>query len=330
MRILHLIDALDSSDCARQLHLLSAARADGTASLHVCCLGPDTPLAQSLRNAGVAVQTLQWTRWIDPSVVGKLRRILDDVRPDVVHVWRLPALRLLALAAYPWLSRVVLGGPLPVGDELAWWDRWLLRQVRCPDVPPAVMPADSPPAGVHDRASASTIVCPGPLERAFGARNAIWAFDIVHTLFPESQLQVVGAGSQGPSLRSLVIGLENNAVHFLGAQTDLAPILQTADVVWIPSVGNCGGPVALEAMALGRAVIASDVPCLRELIHDGVTGFLVPPGDVVALSRRTRALLDDRPLRDRLGEAARQSVRQRFPLANAVERWREVYRLAAA
>jgi len=323
MRILHLIDSLDSNECARQLQLLCAG---GNASLKVCCVGSDTPLAQSLRNAGIPVHTLQWTRWIDPSVVWNLRRILHDVRPDVVHVWRLPALRLLALAAHEWLPRVVLSGPTP---DLAWWDRWLVRQVRCVDFAPAVMHSEAAPIGPGNR-EARTIVCASPLERAFGVRNAIWAFDIVHYLFPESQLQIAGAGSQGPNLRSLLHGLQNDAVHFVGDPPDLTPILQSADVVWIPSVGNCGGQVALEAMALGRAVIASDVPCLRDLIDDGVTGFLVPPADVVALGRRTRSLFADAALRERLGNAARQSVRQRFPLANAVERWREVYRLAAA
>jgi glycosyltransferase involved in cell wall biosynthesis len=327
MRILHVIDLLDTDDSARQLQLLCA---EGTESLEVCCLGPERPWTQSLRNAGVAVHALQWTRWIDPSVISKLRRILHNTRPDVIHVWRLPALRLLALAAYEWLPRVVLSRPLPAGAELPWWDRWLLRQVRCVDVPPAVMDAESTPACANERAPAKTIVCASPLERPFGVRNAIWAFDIVHYLFPDAQLQIVGAGSQEPSLRSLVTGLQNEAVHFVGAQLDLAPMLQTADVVWVPSVADCGGQVALEAMAQGRAVIASDVPCLRELIDDGETGFLVPPGDVVALGRRTRALFSDDALRERLGGAARQSVRQRFPLAAAVDRWREAYRLAAA
>jgi glycosyltransferase involved in cell wall biosynthesis len=324
MRILHLIDLLNNSDGARQLQLLCAG---GTASLAVCCLGSDTPLAQSLRNAGVAVHTLHWTRWIDPSVIWNLRRILRDTHPDVIHVWRLPALRLLALAAYEWLPRVVLSGPT---SELAWWDRWLLGQVRCVDVPPAVLDSDSQPAGANNRTSTNTIVCASPLERPFGVRNAIWAFDIVHYLFADSKLNIVGAGSQASNLRSLAQGLQNDAVRFLGDQADLAPILQTADVVWIPSIGNCGSQVALEAMAQGRPVIASDVPCLRELIHDGATGFLVPPGDVVALGRRTRSLFADSAVRERLGAAARRSVRQRFPLADAVERWRDVYRLVAA
>jgi glycosyltransferase involved in cell wall biosynthesis len=325
MRILHLIDSLDGSDCARQLQLLCA---DGTASVAICCLGSDTPVAQSLRNAGVAVQTLQWTRWIDPSVVSKLWRVLCEARPDVIHVWRLPTLRLLALAAWQCLPRVVLSGPLTTGDELAWWDRWLVRQVRCVDVPPAVLDSEFAPAGTSN--PANTIVCASPLERPFGVRNAIWAFDIVHHLFPDAHLNIVGAGSQEPNLHSLAHGLQNDAVHFVGDQPDLAPVLQTADVVWVPSVGNCGGQVALEAMAQGRAVIASEVPCLRELIQDGETGFLVRPGDVVALGRRTRSLFTDPALRARLGAAARQSVRQRFPLANAIEHWRQVYRLAAA
>ena len=97
----------------------------------------------------------------------------------------------------------------------------------------------------------------------------------------------------------------------------------------LPSVTNCGRQVALEALALGCAVIASDVPCLRDLITDGVTGLLTPRGDVVQLARQTRTLLVDPSLRQRLGDAARMHVRREMPLERAVATWRDVYRSVA-
>ena len=106
-------------------------------------------------------------------------------------------------------------------------------------------------------------------------------------------------------------------------------MLQTADLVWIPSLANVGRQTALEAFAQGRAVIASAVPCLSEIIRDGDTGCLVPPGDVVQLARCTRRLFDDPALRQRLGHAARQSASQRFSLVDAVARWRDMYRQVA-
>jgi glycosyltransferase involved in cell wall biosynthesis len=149
--------------------------------------------------------------------------------------------------------------------------------------------------------------------------------------FADAQLHLVGAGSQQPALHALAVGLQNIVnVHFHGAQADITDHLHAATVVWIPSKANCGRQSALDAMAQGRAVIAFDVPCLREVIRDGETGYLVPVGDVVALARRTYMLLQDERLRERIGSAAQHAVNQQFSLNSAVQRWREVYRSAAA
>jgi glycosyltransferase involved in cell wall biosynthesis len=111
---------------------------------------------------------------------------------------------------------------------------------------------------------------------------------------------------------------------------DNSAVLQGADLAWITSQNNRGRQSAVECMALGLPVIASDLPCLREVIEDGITGFLVAPGEVVQLARRTRMLLDDASLRAHLGNAARAMVEQRFPRQQAVEQWRELYRRVAA
>jgi glycosyltransferase involved in cell wall biosynthesis len=353
MKILHLIDSLDYSGSARQLHLLGPALANTTTAVEICCLGAGSPWSASLRQAGVIVHVLGWTRWFDFNALWNLREILGDMSPDVIHVWRLPALRSLAVVAKEMLPRVVMSAPLPAKGKLAWWDRRLLRHVRCLAVagvsdrqrclqhgiakaalhvvPPAVVSKDAPDTLPMMREHRQTIVCVGKLEREEGARQAIWAFDILLQLFPEAQLQLLGAGSQEPALRALVQGLQNAAnVQFLGAAVDGANVLHAAEVVWIPSQANCGRQVALEAMASGRVVVASDVPCLREVLRDGETGFLVPAGDVVARARRTRLLFHDEGLRQRIGAAARQYVQRQFSRSDAVECWREVYRSAAA
>src|ERR1700722_13603241 len=131
MKILHLIDALDFSGSARQLQFLGPALASGAVSVEICCLGPETPLTATLRQACVTVHALHWTRWIDPSVLWNLRELLRGTHPDVIHVWRMPALRTLAVVAKELLPRVVMSAPLPTKGRLAWWGRWLLQQVRC-------------------------------------------------------------------------------------------------------------------------------------------------------------------------------------------------------
>jgi glycosyltransferase involved in cell wall biosynthesis len=353
MKILHLIDSLDYSGSARQLHLLGPALANTTTAVEICCLGSESPWSASLRQAGVIVHALGWTRLFDLNALWNLREILGNMAPDVIHVWRLPALRILAVVAKEMLPRVVMSAPLPATGKLAWWDRRLLQHVRCLAVagvsdrlrclqhgiaraalhvvPPAVVSEEAPDTLPMMHEPRQAIVCVGKLEREEGARQAIWAFDMLLQLFPQAQLQLVGAGSQEPVLRALVQGLRNAAnVHFLGAAIDAAHVLRAAEVVWIPSQANCGRQVALEAMASGRAVIASDVPCLREVLRDGETGFLVPAGDVVARARRTRLLFHEERLCARIGAAARQYVQRQFSRSDAVECWREVYSSAAA
>jgi glycosyltransferase involved in cell wall biosynthesis len=349
MKVMHLIDALDYSGSAQQLRLLGPALAHTDVSVAICCLGPSNLWEERLRQEGVAVHNLAWTRWFDPSVLWRLREVLRRAAPDVIHVWRLPALRALAVVAQDLLSRVVMSAPLPPKGRLAWWDRCLLQRVRClavagvsdqqrclqqglvaPSlrvVSPAV--ADAEPSS-EPPADAPTIVCIGKLERDEGFRQAIWAFDIVRQSYADAQLILVGAGSQRETLQALAEGLEtDDRVHFLGAQADLAPLLHTATCVWIPSSANCGRQVALDAMARGCVVIASAVPCLREVVRDGETGYLVPVGEVVPIARHTHALLQDDGLLAHLSESARRHVALRFSLEEATQRWREVYRSLA-
>ena len=352
MKILHLIDSFDYHGSARQLHLLGPALADERTSVEVCCLGLDTPWSASLRQANVTVHALGWTRWFDFSALWNLREILRQTTFDVIHVWRMPALRALAVVAKELLPRVVMSAALPAKGKLAWWDRRLLAKVRCLAVagvsdqdrcerlgiaapilrvvPPAVEKRCQDPFFKKGPDTFFQIACVGSLEREAGFRQAIWAFDFVRHVFADAQLQIVGGGPQLSALRALAHGLEcDGQVQFMGAHADAADVLRDADIVWVPSQANRGRQVALEAMAAGRVVIASDVPCLRELLQDGATGYLIPVGDVVQTVRRTSWLLQDEPLRERIGAAARQHVQQHFPLDAAITRWRDLYRSMA-
>jgi D-inositol-3-phosphate glycosyltransferase len=106
------------------------------------------------------------------------------------------------------------------------------------------------------------------------------------------------------------------AVSFLGPQPQpaLRDYYVAADVTVMPSYYESFGMVALEAMACGSPVIASRVGGLTTTVRDGITGFLVPDGDVAALAERIEAALADPGRRARLGaEGVRWAARHRWP-----------------
>ena len=98
----------------------------------------------------------------------------------------------------------------------------------------------------------------------------------------------------------------SDMVTFLGrrAQETLHYYYASSDIVVMPSHHESFGMVALEAMACGTPVIASDVGGLAELVQDGETGFLVPGGDPAAMAERLRCMLSDQELLARLGRQA--------------------------
>ena len=106
---------------------------------------------------------------------------------------------------------------------------------------------------------------------------------------------------------------------FLGRVAPVAPVLERAEVVVVPSFGEGFGMVALEAMERGRPVIASDVGGLPEIVADGRTGLLVPPGDVEALARAIAELAGD-PARAADDGRRRSRPRARGVLAGALHR----------
>jgi phosphatidylinositol alpha-mannosyltransferase len=94
-------------------------------------------------------------------------------------------------------------------------------------------------------------------------------------------------------------------------QEDLPALYRSADICVVPSVGpEPFGIVTLEAMACGKPVIASRIGGLPIIVEDGVSGFLVPPGDADALAAKIRLLLENKELRARMGAAARQRARE--------------------
>jgi glycosyltransferase involved in cell wall biosynthesis len=133
----------------------------------------------------------------------------------------------------------------------------------------------------------------------------------------ELPLVVVGDGP----LRALL----PQAVGFV-PPAELGPYYERAAVVVVPSRREGYGVAAREAMAYGRPVVATAVGGLVDAVEDGISGVLVPPGDVAALRDALRRLLDDPAARRALGDGARRVARERFSADAARDALSGVYR----
>lgn len=118
-----------------------------------------------------------------------------------------------------------------------------------------------------------------------------------------------------------------DCVHFLGPvkQHALPRYYRAADLCVVPSYYESFGLVAVEAMACGCPVVASQVGGLRFTVEDGKTGLLVPPRDVGALASAIRTLIRQPDLREQLGNLAAKRVRERFTWGRVAEDVANVY-----
>lgn len=129
-----------------------------------------------------------------------------------------------------------------------------------------------------------------------------------------------GDGPALPEFRRLAVEQGVRNFHFLGRRSDVPRLLGSATVAVAPSVwAEAFGLTVVEAMAAGAPVVATAVGGVPEIIRDGVTGVLVPPGNADALASAIAGLLDDAPRRERLAAAARGDVAERFTLQRVVD-----------
>jgi glycosyltransferase involved in cell wall biosynthesis len=181
------------------------------------------------------------------------------------------------------------------------------------------------PDPAQPRFAQPTVLYLGRLKRYKRVDLVVRGFAEVARRIPNAQLIIAGTGDAEPEVRALVQELGLAPRVRLAGFVDEAEKLRLLRGTWVhvlTSPKEGWGISNLEAAACGTATVASDSPGLRDSVQHERTGFLVPHGDVSALSARIENILNDAQLRERLGQGARRFAEQ-FSWSRAADRMEE-------
>lgn len=240
---------------------------------------------------------LAWLRYLNPRI-DRIVCVSDAVRASLASVgflgWHLPKERLVTIHK---------------GHDLAWYSQ---------------APVDLEPLGVpHD---AFVVGCVANWRPRKGIERLIEAFE---RLDPTLLAHLVLVGDMGSArlTRRIASSAVKDRIHVLGPRSDAPAVAAAFDVAVLPAIRREGLPkTVIEAMAYGVATIASRVGGVEEIIEDGVSGLIVPPGDVSALTEAISRLQDAPELRAALGRRGRERIGTAFRLEDTIEKTAALYK----
>ena len=353
MRVLHVSQPTDGGAAAVVRHLVEDQISRDWAVSLAC---PPGPLADGADALGSDVRLWPAVRAPHHGLLGEtaaLRRIVADVRPDVLHLHsskaglcgRLAVRKRIPTLFQPhgWSFNTV-GAPVTLA---AAWERvavtWtdLLVCVsdselrdglrRGVDAPHVVVPngVDLERFRPSDRGAARSLlgvdpaapvaVCLGRFSPEKGQDLLLRAWPEVLDSVPDARLLLIGDGPRKPLWQRTVPGADHPSVSWVPGTDAPERYLAAADVVALPSRTEGMALVPLEAMACGRSVVAFDVGGTRQSLGDDGCGALVPAGGVSAFASALATRLTDRALADAEGSAGRRRAVTLFDVRLSAE-----------
>ena len=249
-------------------------------------------------------------------------------RPVIWHVRVADQDRLLDRLLTPFARAIVVNSNA-VGRRFAW----ARHKIRC--IPNGVdlarftprQPSPELRASFDLPEGAPVVASVGRFVAYKGYTYLLQAAGLVHEATPEVHWVLVGDGELRSELEAQCqsLGLESR-VHFTGWREDIPEILAMADLFVLPSLGEHFGRVLIEAMAMGKAVVATDAGGVPEVVIHGETGLLVPPAQPGPFATAVLALLKDPAKAARLGNAGRRRAEKVFSLGRHVETVEALYK----
>ena len=167
----------------------------------------------------------------------------------------------------------------------------------------------------------------GRLEAPKDYPNLLEAMAILRPAAPHARLAIAGQGPLERELRALTTSLHlDDVVSFLGFREDVHACMAAADATVLASAWEGLPNVVIESLAAGTPIVSTDVGGVREVIEEGVSGFIVPPRRSASLAGAMSALMARTPAELRsMGDAGRAFVEQCYGVDHVVERWSDLF-----
>jgi len=330
------------------------------------CCAAEHLLAPEFAAAGCPVTLLDKFSMTYPAFLWKLRSLLRDLNPDVVHTW------LYAPCFWGRFAAITAGVPGIVastrtGSVYSRWYESLIDRVLSRRTAVRIVNSEGVRESLVQRVGirpketrviyngvdaerlapsanraalrsrfgwpdgAPVLLSVGRLVREKNYPMLLRVIASLRESRPALRAAIAGWGAAEQSLQDLRAKLcLTNCVEFLGRREDVADLMAAADIFVMPSLSEGFSNALLEAMWIGLPVVATRVNGAVEIIRNGENGMLVDIGDERAFTAAVADLLADQPRRDRLGRQASTDVRRRFSIDRMVAEHIESYRTAAA
>jgi glycosyltransferase involved in cell wall biosynthesis len=302
-RIATLAEHLDSSQFEFRLAALSSR-------------GPDP---YSITGLQMPTTTVATGPRLGIALAPRLRRLLVEWRPDVVHAWSRDCTRLARLALVG-MKRIRLRFAEATDYSVAVEADKLLRTAEHGRSRTEVLAALGLPADIKILGTVAR------LTRGERVGELLWALDQIRCVRSDVYLIVIGDGEARAHFeRYARLYQVDDHVRLLGWRADAVQLMRHFDVYCSASDRESPSLAMLEAMALGLPVVASDTPANRQLVVPGQTGFLVDIAQRSEIARWCLCALEDTDLAARMSQAARQRAATAFSVAPLIERTRQAY-----
>ncbi len=359
-KLVLLIPTLDRSGAEKQFSLLATHLPRDEFDVNVIALTRGGPYEESIRAAGIPC-TILGKRWkFDPGALLRLKQVLKETNPDIVHSWLFAANATARIVAGKKPRPRVVVSERCVDSWKSGWqlrlDRWQIprttrlignsqavadfyRNLGVPNEKLAVIPngIEILPKNSADRderlkefdipAGSHVVGYVGRLARQKRVQDVVWAMQLLRQCRDRVYLMIVGEGPEKNDLIDLArhYGCDH-LVRFAGHRDDASSLFDLFTVFWLASDFEGMSNSIMEAMAAGVPVVATDIPANRELVVDGETGYLLKVGDCVGISQFTDRLLADPAKLRQMGDSGRERMRSQFSIDKMVAAHVELYR----